>query len=103
MKFVTDTIIAAANVASDQTSDVIDLRYNYGFAIMATFTGSPSGTVKIQGSNDKITWIDIDSIAVSGTTTLSSNKDAIYWPWMKVTKAAGGTGTINVTMTLKGA
>lgn len=103
MKFQTKTIIDAGDVSGNLSSDSLDFKYNYGFAVQCTFTGSPSGSVLIQGSNDGTNWSTIETLAVSGTTILASNKDAIYWPFIKVSKAAGGTGTLTVKITIKGA
>jgi hypothetical protein len=103
MKFQTKTILSAADVSSNQTSEVVDLRFNYGFAVQASFTGSPTGSVLVEGSNDQVNWSAIDTLTISGTNLLSSNKDAIYFPFVRVYKAAGGTGTITATITIKGA
>lgn len=102
-RFQTDTIIDAADVSVDATSPVIDFRYLYGFAVSATFTGAPTGTVIIQGSNDQTNWTPIATLTISGTTAQYDNKDAIYWPYIRAFKAAGGTGTVKVMITTKGA
>lgn len=103
MKSVTDTILNAVNVATNQVSSAIDLRFNYGYAIQCSFTGAPSGSVLVEGSNDKTNWSQITSLTVSGVNILSDNKDAVYWPYIRVSKASGGTGTMTVTITIKGA
>lgn len=103
MKSVTDTILRAVDVSANQASEALDLRFNYGYAVQCTFTGAPSGSVLIEGSNDKTNWSQITSLTVSGLNVLSDNKDAVYWPYIRVSKAAGGTGTMTVTITIKGA
>lgn len=103
MKSVTDTILRAVDVSANQASEALDLRFNYGYAIQCSFTGSPSGSVLIEGSNDKTNWSQITSLTISGVNILSDNKDAVYWPYIRVSKAAGGTGTMTVTITIKGA
>lgn len=103
MKSVTDTILSAVDVSANQASAALDLRFNYGYAVQCTFTGAPSGSVLIEGSNDKTNWSQITSLTVSGLNILSDNKDAVYWPYIRVSKAAGGTGTMTVTITIKGA
>jgi hypothetical protein len=103
-KFITKTIVDAQSMASDITSSVINLQYNYGFALQCSFsTAGGTGSVIVQGSNDQTNWSQIDSLALSGNTVLSSNKDAIYWPYIRVFKASGGTGNMTVTITVKGA
>ena len=104
MKSFVNTILNAVDVSSNQSSDAIDLRFNYGYAVQATFTGSPSGSVLVEGAMEPSgPWSQISSLTISGLTTLSDNKDAIYWPYIRVSKAAGGTGTMTVKMCVKGA
>lgn len=108
MKFQTKEIVSAADVASDITSSEIDLRYNYGCAYQAKLTGAPSGDVLLQGTNDdpdsaSAEWTTIKTDTISGTTTIANNVDGLYWPYIRVYKAAGGTGTMTVTITIKGA
>lgn len=102
MKQKSDTIINAGDVSGALTSEVIDLRYNYGFATVTTLTGAPSGDVVVQGSIDQTTWVTIDSQTISGTTTQFVNKDAIYYPYVRVFKASGGTGTMTTKISIKG-
>ena len=102
MKFQTKTIISAGDVSTNLTSIIMDLEYNYGYAVQASFTGSPTGSVLIQGSNDQVNWSTLDTLAVSGTTLLFANRDAVYFPYVRASKASGGTGTMTVTMTIKG-
>jgi hypothetical protein len=109
MKFRTKTIISAGNVAGNLASSTIDLRYNYGVAVQCSLTGVPSGDVLLQGTNDDPSavaspnWTTVDTSTISGTTLISFNKDGLYWPWLRVYKAAGGTGTLTATVTVKGA
>ena len=101
IKSQTKEVLTAANVASAQTSESIDLRFNFGVFIQASYTGSPSGDVVLQASSDNVVWTDIDKVTISGASNFI-NKDAIYAPYIRVYKAAGGTGTITVNVTIKG-
>lgn len=108
MKYQTKKIVDAANVASDITSTEIDLRFNYGCVYQAKLTGAPSGDVILQGTNDEPSessraWSTIKTDTISGTNTIANNVDGLYWPFIRVFKAAGGTGTMTVTITIKGA
>lgn len=102
MKFQTKTIVSAANPASDITSEVLDLRFNYGVFIQAIYTGAPTGDVILQGSNDQTTWNEIAKVTIAGSSQII-NQDAIYAPYIRVFKASGGTGTVTITATIKGA
>lgn len=103
MKFQTKTIVTAQDVSADITSSTMNLENNYGYFVQATFTGAPSGTVLIQGSNDETNWSTLDTLTISGTSVLSANRDAVYAPFVRAFKTAGGTGTMTVKMTIKGA
>jgi hypothetical protein len=102
MKSITKTVLSAVNVANNQTSEAIDLRFNYGVFVQAALTGSPTGDIVLQASNDLVTWTELDKVTIS-TTSHFINKDAIYAPYVRIYKAAGGTGTMSVTVTVKGA
>lgn len=102
-KYQTKKIIDAGDVSEEIFSAVVNLQNNYGFAVQVSFDGSPSGVVVIQGSNDQENWSVIDTLSIFGNSLLSSNKDAIYWPFIRVYKDDGGTGTMTVTITVKGA
>lgn len=102
MRFQTKQIVSAQNVAANITSEVINLELSFGFAVQCTFTGSPTGTVLIQGSNDGVNWSLIATLTVASLAVLFTNQDAIYWPFVRAFKAAGGTGTMTTTITTKG-
>lgn len=101
MKFQTKTIIDAGDPAGNLTSEQLNLQNNYGVFIQAVLTGAPTGDIVLQGSNDEVNWLEIDKVTIS-TSQHYINKDAIYAPFIRVYKAAGGTGTVTVTATIKG-
>lgn len=103
IKSKSSTIINAESVAGALASGAIDISHNYGVAIVASFTGAPSGSVVVQGSIDGSTWVEISTDAISGTTAIGKNLDALYWAFIRVSKAAGGTGTMTVKINIKGA
>ncbi len=54
-------------MTSTLTSEIVDLAETLGYAIHAIWTGTPTGTLSIQGSNDGVNFVQIDSIATGGT------------------------------------
>jgi hypothetical protein len=102
IKYQVIDALSAADVASNQTSPTIDIRFNYGYAVVCTFTGAPTGTVLIRGSIDGTTWITLDTLTVSGTTTLAVNRSDVFYPYLSVYKASGGTGTVTAKICIKG-
>lgn len=103
MKFQTKTILTEGDVSGNLVSDVLNMQYNLGYAIQCILTDSPTGNILVQGSNDSTNWSTIDTLATSGTTTLAVNRADIMYPFIRVSKAAGGTGTLTVIATIKGA
>lgn len=87
------------------TSDVFDLRFSYGYAVQFVFSGgAPTGSAKVQGSVNGTNWIDITSIAVTAMGTVGDNKDAIFYPYLRVQYVAtAGTGVVvNALLSTKG-
>lgn len=101
MKFQTVEILTAGDPSGNLTSDVLDIRLNYGVFIQAKYTGSPTGDIALEASNDQVTWTQIDKVTISGSSNFI-NKDAIYAPYVRVHKLAGGTGSVTVSATIKG-
>ncbi len=110
---------SGTNAAVSQNSEPVDLNYRYGIAIQAVLTGSPVGTLKLQGScdfgarnqpeaggNDQVVnWTDIaDSTAVvSGAGTASWNFQGSFYKWIRlVYTATSGAGTITARANSKG-
>ena len=105
MKNIIYPLFTSQSIVSDAISDTIDLRFNYGYAIVATFTGTPNGALRTQGSMDEVTWVDIDNTAQTDTTTRSYNKDAIYYPYIRLfwdNTSSGAPSTITAQISVKG-
>ena len=102
MKFQTKTILTGGDVSGALTSEVLNIQNNYGVFVQAVLTGAPTGDIVLQGSNDEQNWVEIEKVTISASIHMI-NKDAIYAPFIRVFKAAGGTGTLTLTATIKGA
>lgn len=101
------------------TSDGIYLARIKGFSctISCPSTGSPAGTVKLQGCNDKeanaerndttnlVHWFDVPLLtsAVSGASTIVLNDSQSMYRWVRmVYTPSGGSITITCRMQEKG-
>jgi hypothetical protein len=99
---------------SSISSNPINLNQKYGFSIHSLFTGSPVGTLKIQGSNDVGTdgigsgvsnWSDIPGAIFSVTASGDAmfNLDATYYNWARLYyTSTSGTGTLTARLNSKG-
>lgn len=105
------------------TSPGFNVQQIYGVAIQAVFTGTPTGTFKLQGSADPATsynptfgvgqnnpqnWVDIanSSYSVSSSGNYMWNVFDIMYNYIRLvyTDSSGGTSTavLNVTINAKG-
>jgi hypothetical protein len=106
MRYVADKVVDAASMDADITSQVIDVRLQYGFTAFAAWTGTPTGTLKIQASPDGINnWLDIGvSVSPAGSAaSWFSNQQWQFYPYLRfVYTRSSGTGTLNLWFTGKG-
>lgn len=90
---------------------LIEHIYAYSFTIV--WTGAPTGSIKLQASNDPTMdeasvagWVDISSstYAVAGAGNLLYNMPDIAYRWVRFTyTATAGAGTVTTfSWTLKG-
>lgn len=96
-------VITAGNMASSITSSACDLTYYDGFAIQAVYTGSPSGSFKIQVSADAGVCTNFSDYTNS-SQTISAAGDFIwivnssaYHCARLVYTVTSGSGTVNAT------
>lgn len=68
-KFVTD-----ASMGADVTSAPIVVSAKSGYAVQAVYTGSPVGTLTLEGSVDGSNWQTIDG----SSTAISSASNTLY-------------------------
>ena len=113
MKFIDKKILDNEDTATSPTSDAVLLDQIYGYAVQASLTGAPSGSLKIQASCQIIQgtetvseWADVTngsmSISSSGSFPLL-NFDGQHYKYIRVVYTnTGGSGDITVTYNGKG-
>ncbi len=86
------------SLTSTVSSDIVDLAETLGYAIHAIWTGSPDGTISVQGGNDGINFVEVDSIvtgATSGQHLLNVEKH--HYRYVKIVyTATSGTGSLTL-------
>ena len=100
--------VSKGNVVKDQTT--VGASGSFGpagagqktFQATLTGTGAVTASVSIQVSNDQIEWLDLASMSLSGTTSVSDGF-ATEAPWAyyrsNLTAISGTNDTLNVTGT----
>lgn len=99
--------ISGGDMSGNITGPAQDLSYIIGYAVHAIWTGTPTGNVTLQCSNDGITWKDISSTitatgGASGSVLLNIT-DAMYKKVRLTYTRTSGTGTLDVNFMGKGA
>lgn len=109
---VPNTLLNAANAATNQTSAVQSLNQTFSYSIQANLTGSVQGDVKLQASvdyaadmNGNVTnsgnWSDITSSdqAFTAAGSVIWNVSGANYPYVRaVWTSTGGSGTRTITV-----
>lgn len=64
----------------------------------AGLVGGGSATVKIQASNDNLSWLDLATISLNATTTSEGFAAEVPWVWVRANATAVTTGSVDVVM-----
>ena len=85
-------------MTSTLTSEVVDLAETLGYAIHAIWTGTPTGTLSIQGSNDGLSFVQIDSVATGGVAGQHLlNVEKHHYRYVRVVYTfSSSTGSLNL-------
>lgn len=97
--------MTAGDMSGNLTSNSQGLIFMLSASIQAVWTGSPTGNLSIQISNDNINWSTYtgSSTAVSGAGNFMWNLLTTPYPWVRVIyTASGGTGSLNISVNGKG-
>ncbi len=91
------------------TSSAMNLELCNGYCGVLTTTGTATGTLKIQGSNDGVTYVDLPNsgttanIAVAAPASYLFNVINVYYNYVRcVYTNATNSGTISLNMNIKG-
>lgn len=72
-------------------------------SIVAICTGSPSGTLKLQGSHDNVNFADIgSSLVISASGVYMLRLSSIEFTYLQGVWTGSGTGTMILTLQAKG-
>lgn len=100
-------IFNAADMTTTPTTSGVDASQMFAASVQAVTTGTATGTIKLQASDDLIggslRWSDIATVAVSGAGTYLIPKTELAYQYVRVTYVnTSGTGAISANLALKG-
>ncbi len=119
MRTLNEQLYSGSANSSFQT-DPLALEFQLGFSMQVVISGTATGTINLQGSNDFGTvkpagpdtgvpgvtnWTDIanSSGPVTGAGTFTWNFNGTFFKWVRVNYvAASGTGTMIIRANTKG-
>jgi len=102
MRYLTDTVISAADASVNQTSGAVDTTQAVTISAHVVMTGTAAGTAKLQASNDTGTpsnWVDVPSATVAVSAAgqfLIPTLNVSYSSMRVVYTFSSGTGTVTV-------
>lgn len=112
MKFYNESIIRAANAASNQNSIAVDSKLCRFASLHVTTTGTAAGAIKLQVSNDEVepgvsptNWSDLSgaTVSISGANTYLIPAQNMSYQFVRaVYTVSSGTGTITANMHMIG-
>ena len=107
MQVANGSILSETEVTGTNTyySSEIDMSYLTLYWVLATFTGTPTGTFTIQESGDRVTWVDTSVTAAAsgaaGSKVLTNGATYCCAKWLRVkyvnTSGAGNIALYQVT------
>jgi hypothetical protein len=101
------TLVSAADMSSNVTSNAVEIQGISNVSLSAVYTGSPVGSVKLQASVDAgANWSDVasSSFSISSAGVFIWNYAPCAVPLLRVVyTATSGSGALTVTVFKKAA
>lgn len=118
MRILNESLLSGGSMAGNLNSVPLNLEFAFGYAIQCEFTGSPVGSLKLQGSNDAApdanfqfpnfaptNWTDLSgtSTAVAAAGSVMFNAASTYYRYVRVVYTfTSGTGSLSIVGNTKG-
>lgn len=109
MRIMQDTIFSGTSVVAASTvGETVHLDSLYGYALQMTWdavAGTGVGTIKVDISNDGLTFDELSSQTInSDTDTVMVNTANVFYKYLRirVTRASGTINSVSVIINAKG-
>lgn len=96
-------VLDAVTMASNQTSENIELGDSNGLCVHSIFTGSPVGSLIVEASNDGVNFVEEDNYVVTAAGQRLYNKHGAYYKFIRVRYSfTSGSGSLTSHVSTKG-
>lgn len=112
MKTVNDQVVTSQSLSANFASDAILVDQIYGFSMHLIYTGTPSGILSIECSNDPVqrasdiaNWTPISgaTVTISAAGDTLFNVDKVYFRWIRIKYTfSSSTGSLSANYFAKG-
>ena len=97
------TVINDGYMSGNLDSGIIELSEVDGIAVHSVYTGTPSGTIRILGSNDGVNFVELDANVIAASGQDLVNLSLLMCAFVKVTyTVAAGSGSLTTNVSMKG-
>lgn len=105
MKHQSDLILDVEETVGDDASEIVDLRWSCIWSIQYSFSGdTPTSSLVVQGSNDKETWSEIESVSITEERSGIKNYADVGYAYGRVfNDYSSGAASLKVWSSKKGA
>lgn len=93
-----------ANMSSSLQSEIIEIGEDAGYAVHSVFTGSPVGTLQVQGSNTRniADFIPVDAYSITEAGRRLLNVEKAQYAYVLITYVSiSGTGSLTSRVSAK--
>lgn len=96
-------VLDAVVLSTGRTSSVVDVSEVINFAVHNIFTGTPTGTITIQASNNNIDFATLTTVALAGAagSDIKNFNDIGYLFVRVIYTFASSTGTLTTYISCK--
>lgn len=96
-------ILDSVSMGSTQTSEILDLGESAGYCVHAIWSGTPTGDLLVQGSNDAVNFVSVNTQATGGTAgQLLFNVEKQHYRYVRVQYSfSSSTGTLDCYVSAK--
>lgn len=106
MRFFPENLLTNGDMSGNLTSTNLSLLQVFGFSIQAVWTGTPTGTLQLNCSNDGVNWDMVQNSAQSLTGSAGHftwNVTSSNYRWVQLTyTATSGSGSLTVNAFCRG-